>query len=64
MVPFPAHIQTTEELEDWLSRPSETVVESLASTPGDLMVLGAGGKMGPTLTRMLKRAAPERRVIV
>jgi nucleoside-diphosphate-sugar epimerase len=30
---------------------------------GDIMVLGAGGKMGPTLTRMLKRAVPERRVM-
>lgn len=27
------------------------------------MVLGAGGKMGPTLTRMIKRAVPDRRVI-
>ena len=29
---------------------------------GDIMVLGAGGKMGPTLARMARRAAPERAV--
>jgi len=31
--------------------------------PGDLMVLGVGGKMGPTLARLAKRAAPGKRVI-
>jgi hypothetical protein len=27
------------------------------------VILGVGGKMGPTLARMAKRAAPDRRVI-
>jgi nucleoside-diphosphate-sugar epimerase len=31
--------------------------------PGDIIVVGVAGKMGPTLARMAKRAAPERRVI-
>ena len=31
--------------------------------PGDILVLGVAGKMGPTLARMAKRAAPDRRVI-
>ncbi len=31
--------------------------------PGDLLVLGVGGKMGPTLARMARRAAPHKRVI-
>jgi nucleoside-diphosphate-sugar epimerase len=34
----------------------------LAKVPGDIMVLGVGGKMGPTLARMAKRAARDRRV--
>jgi nucleoside-diphosphate-sugar epimerase len=38
-------------------------VEDLARAPGDILVLGVAGKMGPTLARMAKRAAPERRVI-
>ena len=63
MVGFPESLESTEALEDWLSRPSEGARAALESMPGDVMVLGAGGKMGPTLTRMIKRAAPDRRVI-
>jgi len=46
-----------------MSRPSGALVHELERAPGDLMVLGVGGKMGPTLARMAKRAAPARRVI-
>ena len=51
------------DLEERLSRPSSSLAAVLAQAPGDLVVLGAGGKMGPTLARMAKRANPERRVI-
>jgi nucleoside-diphosphate-sugar epimerase len=51
------------ELEDALSEPTPQVAETLARHPGDIVLLGAAGKMGPTLARMAKRAAPERRVI-
>ncbi len=44
------------ELEDGLSAPSAGLLESLRSTPGDIIVLGAAGKMGPTLAHMAKRA--------
>lgn len=43
-------------LEESLSRPSEAAVEALAGLEGDLLVLGAGGKMGPSLARMARRA--------
>lgn len=47
---------TTElDLEDALSTPTPGVLESLRKHPGDIVVLGAGGKMGPSLSRMLKR---------
>jgi len=49
-------VLTIAELEDELSLPTEGVLEALASLDGDLMVLGAGGKMGPTLARMARRA--------
>jgi nucleoside-diphosphate-sugar epimerase len=45
-----------EELEELLSRPSPEVVEALRQAPGDVIVLGAGGKMGPSLTTMVRRA--------
>lgn len=46
---------TVEDLEDELSLPTEGVLETLRRVDGDVMVLGAGGKMGPTLARMVRR---------
>lgn len=48
-----------EELEEYLSRPSPPIIDALRRAPGDVIVLGAGGKMGPSLTSMLRRAANE-----
>jgi nucleoside-diphosphate-sugar epimerase len=42
-------------LEEHLSRPTPGVVETFRRLPGDVVVLGAGGKMGPTLARMVRR---------
>ena len=50
-------------LEEAMSRPSLALVDALAGVAGDIMVLGVGGKMGPTLARMAKRAAPGKKVI-
>src|SRR6266853_1658669 len=64
---FPEQIRNVEELDDLLSAPTPGVVETLANLPGDILVLGVGGKMGPTLARMAARASQEagvkRRVI-
>jgi nucleoside-diphosphate-sugar epimerase len=49
-------IQNVADLEEILSRPTAGVLATLESVPGDIMVLGAGGKMGPTLARMVRRA--------
>lgn len=51
------------ELEERLSRPPSALVQRLTQVPGDILVLGAGGKMGPSLARMASRASPDRRVI-
>jgi nucleoside-diphosphate-sugar epimerase len=51
------------ELEERLSRPLPGLDAALAHAPGDLVVLGAGGKMGPSLSRMARRADPHRAVI-
>jgi len=48
--------RSVEELEDHLSRPPEHVVQTLATLDGDLILLGVGGKMGPTMARMARRA--------
>ncbi len=44
------------ELEDRLTTPSAGLVDDLAHHSGDLVILGAGGKMGPTLCRLARRA--------
>ena len=54
---MPALIDDLAELEDALSDPPQTVVEALRAAPGDVVVLGVGGKMGPSLARMARRAA-------
>ncbi len=48
---------TEEGLEARLSLPSDADVECMASMDGDLLILGAGGKMGPSLARLARRAA-------
>ena len=60
---WPARIADEAMLEEVMTRPDPALVEDLAAVPGDILVLGAGGKMGPTLCRMAKRADPARRVI-
>jgi nucleoside-diphosphate-sugar epimerase len=52
-------ISGIEELEEALSRPTPGAVKTLGETNGDIIVLGAGGKMGPSLARMAKRASDE-----
>jgi nucleoside-diphosphate-sugar epimerase len=52
-----------EELEEFMTRPTPQLVSDLERAHGDILVLGVGGKMGPTLARMAKRAAPGKRVI-
>jgi nucleoside-diphosphate-sugar epimerase len=62
-VALPSGFATTEALEDFLSHPTPALVAEMARVPGDLMVLGVGGKMGPTLARLARNATPGRRVI-
>src|SRR5438067_6588297 len=50
------HIQTEPELEDLLSRPDDATADAMASLEGDLLILGAGGKMGPSLARLAHRS--------
>jgi len=63
MIVSPSRFENVEHLEDEMSTPSAALVDALHSVPGDILVLGVGGKMGPTLARLAKRAAPGKRVI-
>ena len=50
-------IHNETELEERLSRPTEQDIAALAALDGDLLILGAGGKMGPSLAKLARRAA-------
>ena len=49
-------------LEDILSEPTEAAKKIVAGLTGDIVVLGAGGKMGPTLAMMLKKASANKKI--
>jgi nucleoside-diphosphate-sugar epimerase len=50
-------IQNVADLEDRLSCPGDADVSAMAALKGDLLILGVGGKMGPSLARLAWRAA-------
>ncbi len=52
-----AAVETVEQLEELLSRPSSADVACLRRVEGDVAILGAGGKMGPSLARRVRRAS-------
>jgi nucleoside-diphosphate-sugar epimerase len=60
---LPSRFDSIEHLEDVMTTPSPALVADLARVPGDILVLGVGGKMGPTLARLAQRAAPAKRIV-
>ncbi len=49
--------ETTEQVEAALSSPTAELIDCFRRLEGDLIILGAAGKMGPTLARMARRAS-------
>jgi nucleoside-diphosphate-sugar epimerase len=64
---LPKSIRDEAHLEQLLSAPTETAIHAMSQVAGDVLLLGAGGKMGPSLARMTRRASEQagiaRRVI-
>jgi nucleoside-diphosphate-sugar epimerase len=60
---LPERFESVEQLEEVMTRPSAALLAELGTLAGDLIILGVGGKIGPTLARLAKRAAPEKRVV-
>ncbi len=50
-------IKTITELEENLSQPGAADIACMRRLEGDILILGASGKMGPTLARLCRRAA-------
>lgn len=62
MKSMPERFESVRQLEEFMSTPSERLVEYFKGLEGDIMVIGAGGKIGPTMATMARRAAEEARV--
>jgi NAD dependent epimerase/dehydratase family len=50
-------IENLADLEERLSRPEEADAAAMRALDGDLTILGVGGKMGPSLARLARRAS-------
>ncbi len=48
---------TEKKLDELLTTPSQGLVDDMKNIKGDIIILGAGGKMGPTLAILAKNAA-------
>lgn len=55
-IKLPSVINTVEELEELLSTPYPETIRDLGEVEGDIMVLGAGGKIGPSLVMTAAKA--------
>lgn len=52
-------MKSLEELEFKLSTPSPDLIKDIAKVKGDIIILGVGGKMGPSLAKLAMRAIKE-----
>jgi len=60
---LPKTIPDIATLDELLCRPSQALIDDLDKVDGDIMIMGVGGKMGPTLAGLAKVAQPKRKVI-
>ena len=60
---LPEGIADEAALDDLMTTPDDTLRTALARLNGGIIVLGVGGKMGPTLAGLAKRAAPDKRIV-
>lgn len=61
--PLPNRFEGVEHLEDVMTAPDPALVAEFSRLPGDLIILGIGGKIGPTLARLARRAAPDKQIL-
>jgi len=54
---WPDRLESEAALDEFLTRPSAALIEFIQTLRGPLLILGAGGKMGPTLAVLARRAA-------
>jgi nucleoside-diphosphate-sugar epimerase len=52
-------MRTLEQLEETMAKPSSRLIADMKKLDGDLMLLGVGGKMGPSLAKLAMNAIRE-----
>ncbi|MBI4923490.1 MAG: NAD(P)-dependent oxidoreductase [Devosia nanyangense] len=57
-------MHSVDQLEQRLSQPSPALIADLGALDGDILVLGAGGKLGPSLVRLALRGAEGKKKII
>ena len=60
---LPERFDNVDQLEDVMTTPSPQLIADLRQVDGDIILLGVGGKIGPTLARLVKRAVPQKRIV-
>ena len=60
---LPERLRDVGHLEDVMTMPTQALVDDLHQLEGDILILGVGGKIGPTLARLAKRAAPDKQIV-
>ncbi|WP_163969688.1 NAD-dependent epimerase/dehydratase family protein [Oceanobacillus halotolerans] len=55
-------MQTIEELNEIMTKPTSRLIQDMKKIEGDIMILGVGGKMGPSMAKLAKRAINEANV--
>lgn len=56
---LPSAFPSVESLDECLSRPTPEVIGAMRALDGDLLILGVGGKMGPSLAALARRACDQ-----
>lgn len=59
MKTMPEKFESVLQLEEFMSSPSEALLSYIKDLEGDIMIIGAGGKIGPTMAMMARKAADE-----
>src|SRR5579859_82578 len=54
---FPERIESIEALDEIMTRPQSELIDFIKTLSSPLLILGAGGKMGPSLAWLARRAA-------
>jgi hypothetical protein len=62
-IALPTWSQDVGHLEQVMAQPPVWLADKRVAAPGDVMILGVAGRMGPTMARLVNQVAPERRII-